>query len=209
MAHKTADNMIMKRVKSGRRETSMANRLIGKRIGILLEEGYEDQELSEPVRFLMDEGAIVKLIGSGRSSVFASRNGVARTAEFAASEVRVRDYDAFIVPGGHAPEKMRLADSMVRLIADADELGIVIAAIGRGPQLLISSKVLKDRMATCFATIVIDVKNAGAQYVDEAVVRDGNLITSRGPSDLPMFLDTIADAVGSGNSMRTQMSAGA
>ncbi len=173
----------------------MANRLVGKKIGLLLEEGYEDNEVTVPTNFLMGEGANVKFIGSGRATEFVSRHGVSRSTHLSAADTHISDFDAFVIPGGYAPEKMRLSDAMVKLIAEADDKGKFIAAIGRGPQLLISAYVVKDRMLTCHPGIVIDLKNAGAFYVDDPAVRDGNLITSRGPEDLNDFLETITEAL--------------
>jgi protease I len=173
----------------------MANRLVGKKIALLIEEDYEDSEVTVPINFLMEEGANVKLIGSGRASEFVSRNGVSRSVHLSASDANPSDFDAFVIPGGYAPEKMRFSEAMVRLIADADDKGKFIAAIGRGPQLLISAYAVKDRMMTCYAGIVIDLKNAGAFYVDDSAVRDGNIITSRNQADLTDFLETLTDAL--------------
>jgi protease I len=173
----------------------MANRLVGKKIALLLEEGYEDREVTVPLNFLTGEGANVKLIGSDRATDFVSKHGVSLSTHITATDARVSDFDAFLIPGGYAPEKMRLSHSLVNLIAEADDHGKFIAAIGHGPQLLISAGIVKDRMITSYAGIVIDIKNAGAFYVDEASVRDGNLITSRGGDDLTEFLETFTDAL--------------
>jgi protease I len=110
--------------------------------------------------------------------------------------VQLSDFDIFVVPGGYSPERLRLCADAVELIENADDNGKFIAAIGRGPQLLISAQVVKDRMLTCFIGIVVDLKNAGAYYVDESVVRDGNIITSRGVGDLADFNDALVDALG-------------
>ena len=98
---------------------------------------------------------------------------------------------------------------MVKLISDADENGKIIAAIGRGPQLLVSAGAVRDRMVTCYAGIVIDLKNAGAYYVDEPVVRDGNIITSRTIPDLQEFLELVTEALGSSSVLQKSMFAGA
>jgi protease I len=173
----------------------MANRLDGKKIALFVEEGFEDSELAEPLAYLREEGAIVVLVGSGRLPAFTGKKGLQITPDAIASELHVSDFDAFVVPGGHAPEKMRLCPPMVTLIEEADDRGKIIAAVCHGPQLLISADVLHDRMATCYASIAVDVKNAGAHYVNEAVVRDGNIITSRTPADLPQFNEAIAEAL--------------
>jgi protease I len=187
----------------------MANRLIGKKIALILEEGYDEQQVTTPLNFLKEEGAGVRFVGPSRSTIYNSNRGTSLSTDLAASEVRLADFDAFIIPGGQATEKMRLSDAVVKLISDADENGKVIAAIGHGPQLLISSGVVKDRMMTCTVGIKIDVKNAGAYYVDEAVVRDGNVISSRSVADLPDFLESITDALSSASSYQKSMFAGA
>ena len=100
------------------------------------------------------------------------------------------------MPGGYAPDKMRLRHAMVDLVRDAMEAGKPVAAICHAPSLLISANVLRGRTLTCWPSIAIDVKNAGGLYVDKPVVEDGNLITSRKPDDVPMFSDAIIRALG-------------
>ncbi|MGQ9676388.1 MAG: DJ-1/PfpI family protein, partial [Chloroflexota bacterium] len=114
------------------------------------------------------------------------------------------DFEAIVIPGGRAPEKMRLHQSMVDLVKEAEAAGLVIAAVCHGPQLLISAGVVKGRTLTCTPSIAIDVQNAGGNYVDQAVVRDGNLITSRNPDDLPMFSKTIIEALEERKARRPQ-----
>lgn len=188
----------------------MANRLEGKRIALFVEEGFEDSEVSQPLDFLRAEGAEVTLIGSGREETFTGKHGAKITPECDASEVTAEEYDAFVVPGGHAPEKMRMCVEMVQLIAQADERGKIIAAICHGPQLLISADVLRDHMATSYPSIAVDLKNAGAYYVDESVVCSGNIITSRTPADLPDFNEAIVELLTSATEKHKQpMVAGA
>jgi protease I len=187
----------------------MTNRLVGKRIALLLEEGYEDSEVTGPLTFLKEEGASVRFIGPDSTTIYKGRNGASLSADLSAGEARLSDFDAFIIPGGYAPEKMRLSETMVKLIFDADDKGKIVAAIGRGPQLLISSGVVRDRMLTCYPGIVIDLKNAGAYYVDEPVVRDGNLISSRGQGDLTDFLESLTEALGITTTYQKNMFAGA
>ena len=100
-----------------------------------------------------------------------------------------------MIPGGHAPDKMRMRHAMVDLARDAMEAGKPVAAICHGPQLLISANALRGRTLTCWPSIAIDVKNAGGLYVDKPVVEDGNLITSRKPDDVPVFCEAIIRAL--------------
>jgi protease I len=188
----------------------MSNRLHGRRVAIFAEDLFEDSELLDPMHFLRAEGAEVVIVGPGRTNQFRGKQGSLIEADVDAAAVDVAAFDAFIVPGGYAPGKMRNSDAMIELIARADDLGKVVAAICHGPQLLISADILRGRMATCVRNIAVDVKNAGASYFDDAVVVDGNLITSRTPADLPDFLEAIADAlVSTDPKARQHMVAGA
>ncbi|HEX5323768.1 MAG TPA: type 1 glutamine amidotransferase domain-containing protein [Capsulimonadaceae bacterium] len=171
----------------------MAGRLDGKRIALFVEEGFEDSELTKPLEFLRAEGADVTLVGSGRQETFTGKGGTRVTPECEATEVTAEEFDAFVVPGGYAPEKMRMSPAMVVLIAEADDHGKIIAAICHGPQLLISADVLHDHMVTCYPSIAVDVRNSGANYVDEPVVCSGNIITSRTPDDIPDFNEAIVE----------------
>ena len=121
--------------------------------------------------------------------------GTVVTSELAAGAAKAADFDALVIPGGHAPDKMRMRHAMVDLARDAMDANKPVAAICHGPSLLISSNSLKGRTLTCWPSIAIDVKNAGGHYVDKPVVEDGNLITSRKPDDVPVFSDAIIRAL--------------
>jgi protease I len=96
-----------------------------------------------------------------------------------------------VIPGGYAPDKMRLRHAMVDLVRDCMAAGKPVAAICHGPSVLINANVLRGRTLTCWPSIAVDVKNAGGRYVDRPVVEDGNLITSRKVDDLRAFNDAI------------------
>lgn len=170
--------------------------LQGKRIVILAEDDFEDSELVEPLRAMKDAGARVVIVGSGSKKSHSGKRGKATVAvEATADKVRAEDFDAIIVPGGYAPDKMRLHQPMVDLVRKAHELGKVVAAICHGPQLLISADIVRGRRVTSWPSVAIDLKNAGADWVDDTVVQDGNLITSRKPADLPRFNKAIIEAL--------------
>jgi protease I len=170
--------------------------LDGKRIAILAEEDFEDSELIEPLRATKNAGAKVVIVGSGSKESYKGKRGrVVVRVEATAESVRAEDFDAIIVPGGYAPDKMRLHQSMVNLVKEAHELGKVVAATCHGPQLLIAAGIVRGRRVTSWPSIAVDLRNAGADWVDEAVVRDGNLITSRKPADLPRFNKAIIEAL--------------
>jgi protease I len=170
--------------------------LSGKRVAILAEADFEDSELIEPMRALKGTSARVLIIGSGSQETYRGKRGSATArVDATADEVKAEDFDAVIVPGGYAPDKMRLHQSMIDLIRKAHDLGKVVAAICHGPQLLISAEIVKGRRVTSWPSIALDLRNAGADWVDEPVVQDENLITSRKPADLPRFNKAIIKAL--------------
>ena len=159
-------------------------------------ETFEDRELTGPLEALRAAGASVTLVGPTAGATFRGKRGNAVvTSDIAAGAAKIADFDAVVIPGGHAPEKMRMRHAMVDLARDLMEAGKPVAAICHGPQLLISANVLRGKTLTCWPSIAIDVKNAGGLYVDKPVVEDGNLITSRKPDDVPMFSEAIIKAL--------------
>ena len=122
---------------------------------------------------------------------YAGKHGEQVTADRAAAGTQASEFDAVVIPGGFAPDKMRLRHPMVDLVRDLMAAGKPVAAICHGPQVLINANVLRGRTLTCWPSIAVDVKNAGGHYVDKPVVEDGNLITSRKPDDLTQFTDAL------------------
>ena len=170
--------------------------LSGKRVAMLVEDGFEDRELTGPLDALRAAGATVTLVGPTAGAQFAGKRGEAIvTSDLAAGAARMSDFDALVIPGGYAPDKMRMRHAMVDLAREAMDGNKPVAAICHGPSLLISSNSLKGRTLTCWPSIAIDVKNAGGRYVDKPVVEDGNLITSRKPDDVPVFSEAIIRAL--------------
>ena len=170
--------------------------LDGKRIAILAEEDFEDCELIEPMRAMKSAGAKVLVVGSGDKATYRGKRGQSAVrVDVAADEIRAEDFDAIIVPGGYAADKMRSHQSMVELVRKAYDLGKVVAAICHGPQLLISAEIVSGHRVTSRPSIAIDLRNAGADWVDAPVVQDGNLITSRKPADLPKFNKAVIEAL--------------
>jgi len=172
--------------------------LAGKRVAVLAEDNYEDPELWYPYYRLLEAGAAVALVGTGSAQTYHSKHGYPVTVDARADDVRAADFDAVIIPGGFAPDRLRRYPAVLRLVREAFEAGKVVAAICHGPWVLVSAGVLRGRTATSVSAIKDDVANAGAQWVDREVVRDGNLITSRTPSDLPAFSRAIIGALAAG-----------
>ena len=170
--------------------------LDGKKIAILAEDGFEDSELVEPMRAMKNVGARVLIVGSGSKDSYAGKRGKAIVrVDTTADKVKVEDFNAIIIPGGYAPDHMRLHQSVIDLIRKAHDLDKVIAAICHGPQLLISADIVRGRRVTSWPSIAVDLTNAGAHWFDAAVVKDGNLITSRKPADLTRFNKAIIETL--------------
>jgi protease I len=166
--------------------------LSGKRVAMLVEDEFEDRELTGPMEALRAAGATVTIVGPASGVQFRGKRGQATvTSDLSAGAAHMKDFDALVIPGGHAPEKMRMRHAMVDLTREAMDAGKPVAAICHGPQLLISANALRGRTLTCWPSIAIDVKNAGGLYVDKPVVEDGNLITSRKPDDVAAFSEAI------------------
>lgn len=163
-------------------------------VAILVAEQYQDQEVWYPYYRLKEAGARVVTIGPERKS-YPSKHGYPITADLAVAQANSAEYDGVIVPGGFAPDFMRREPRMSQFVRAACDRGAVIAAICHGAWLLCSADILRGKTATCFFAIKDDVVNAGATYVDRDVVRDGNLITSRTPEDLPAFMKAFLDAL--------------
>lgn len=169
--------------------------LQGKRVAVLVEKLYEDLELWYPVLRLREAGCDVKVVGPKAGEVYASKHGYPAKADVAAADVQGGDLDAVIIPGGYSPDHMRRHRPMIEIVAAAAQAGKLVAAICHGPWMLCSARCIQGKRVTGFHAIRDDVENAGGIWVDEACVRDGNLITSRTPDDLPAFLTGILGAL--------------
>lgn len=168
--------------------------LHGKRVAILVEDLYQDQEVWYPYYRLKEAGAEVVVIGTGKRE-YKSKFGYPITVDATAEEVSANTLDGLIVPGGYAPDLLRRYPSVIRLVKEVNQRGKVIGAICHAGWVLCSANILRGKTATCFSAIKDDLVNAGATYVDREVVRDGHLITSRKPDDLPAFVRTIIEAL--------------
>jgi len=169
--------------------------LTGKRVAILAENMYQEMELWVPYYRLKEEGAEVKVVGAGGAKTYTSKHGYPVSVDAQAENVTALEFDAVVIPGGYAPDMMRRHDAMVRLVREAFQQGKVVAAICHAGWMLASAGILKGRKATSFFAIKDDVANAGATWVDQEVVVDGTLITSRKPDDLPAFCREIVRAL--------------
>ena len=166
----------------------------GKRIAILLESIYEDAEFWYPYYRLKEAGAQVDAVAPEKKKYFG-KYGYPAAADLSAKEADAAKYDGVIIPGGYAPDHMRRHPEMISFLKEIFDNGKVVAAICHGPWMLVSVDALKGRTVTGFFAIKDDITNAGAEFVDRNVVRDGNVITSRKPSDLPDFSKEILNAL--------------
>jgi len=169
--------------------------LKGKTIAVLVAEQYQELEVWYPLLRFREDGAETIAVGAEAGKTYDSKKGYPVVADKAIGEVSAADFDAVVIPGGWAPDFLRQDQRMVALVRDMHRAGKVVASICHGGWLLCSAGVVEGRKATCFAAIKDDMIHAGAKYVDEEVTVDGNLITSRKPTDLPAFCRQIAVAL--------------
>jgi protease I len=164
------------------------------RAAVLVEQQYQEMEVWYPLYRLREAGYTVSVVGPEGGHTYPSKLGYPCKSDISAKEVSADDFDVLIIPGGFAPDYLRRHASILSLVSGMMQKGKVVAAICHGPWVLCSTKALKGRRATCFFAIKDDVTNAGAAYEDAEVVRDGNLITSRKPDDLPAFMKAVLTA---------------
>ncbi len=169
-------------------------RLKGKRVAVLVAGMYQELEFWYPYYRLQEEGAEVVVIGP-EATQYKSKLGYPAKAELAAASARAEEFDAVVIPGGFAPDIMRRSAELVDFVRKLSQTGKVVAAICHGPWMLCSARVVSGKRVTSFVAIRDDLENAGATWVDEPVVRDWNLITSRVPADLPVFMREIISAL--------------
>lgn len=169
--------------------------LSGKRVALFVEQKYEDMEVWYPYYRLVEEGATVIRVGSGTASEYHGKYGYPVKVDKNIDEVRVDDFDALIIPGGFAPDFMRRNEAMIQFVRDTVAAGKIVAAICHGPWMLTTAEVVAGKNITSFFSIKSDLVHAGAHWQDAEVVRDGNIITSRKPADLPAFCRTIIEAL--------------
>lgn len=168
-----------------------------KKVAILIENGFEDSEFQIPHKALNGTDAEVTVLGSRLSEKYTGKQGqVSIEADATTTDARAEDFDAVIIPGGMAPDKMRTNMKTVRFVQEALNAGKLVAAVCHGPQVLIEGDLLKGKRATGFRAIRKDMQNAGANYENAPLVVDKNLITSRRPADLAIFTTAILRRLG-------------
>jgi protease I len=158
-----------------------------KTVAVLIEDVYQEMEVWYPAYRLREAGHRTLFIGTGKPE-YKSKLGYPCKAEGDIKEVQAKDFDGVIVPGGFAPDYLRRSPQILAFVAAMDKARKPVGSICHAAWVLCSAGILKGRKATCFFAIKDDVVNAGATYLDQEVVVDGNLVTSRKPDDLPAFM---------------------
>lgn len=165
-----------------------------KKVAMVLAPNFEDVEATEPKAALEDAGAEVTVVGVEKGQI-TGKKGATLEATETFDSVKPQDFDMLVIPGGGSPENLRINDAAVAWTKQFVDSGKPVGSICHGPQLLISAEVVEGRKLTAVNKIRDDLKNARANYVDEELVVDGNLITSRVPKDLPAFNEALVAAI--------------
>lgn len=165
-----------------------------KKVAVVLANNYEDIEHTSPVDAMRSAGAEITVIGVTMDEIKGKKGG-SETPDATFADVKPNDFDLLLIPGGGSPENLRIVDEAVEFTREFARSGKPVAAICHGAQLLISADVLQGRTVTAVNKIRDDIRNAGGNYVDEAIVVDDNLISSRVPDDLPAFNDALVKAL--------------
>jgi protease I len=167
------------------------------RVAILVEQQYQEMEIWYPLYRLREAGVRVVTVGAAAGAVYPSKIGYPCKAEVSWEEANASEFDGVIAPGGFAPDFIRRHVKAIDFVRDVNKRGKLVAAICHGPWVLCSAEVLRGKRATSFFAIKDDVVHAGALWEDSEVVRDGNVVTSRKPDDLPAFcvacMEVLAD----------------
>lgn len=170
-------------------------RLEGRKVAVLVEEGFEDLEFWVTVMRLREEGAHVTFVAPKAGIEFRGKNALTATSDAAAGDVETDDVDAVVVPGGWAPDKLRRSEDVTRLVRETDAAGKVVGMICHAGLVGISAGIVAGRRATGSLGIKDDLVNAGATWVDEPSVRDGNLVWGRVVEDIPAFCRELVNAL--------------
>ena len=159
------------------------------RIAVIIGDMFEDVEYTEPAKAFREKGHSLMHVGLEKGeTVKGKKEGTKVKIDKAVQDVSVDDFDALLIPGGYSPDKLRAHEEPVKFVRDFVKSGKPVFSICHAPQILITADVLRGRKVTGWRSIVQDIKNAGAQFVDEKVVEDKNIVSSRQPSDLPEFI---------------------
>ncbi len=159
-------------------------------IAVIIDEMFEDAEYAVPANAFRKAGNVLVHVGLEPGKlVRGKKEGLTVKIDKSVRDAKVADFDALLIPGGYSPDKLRVDEDAVRFTGEFVKSNKPVFVICHGPQLLITAKVLEGRTITGWKSIIQDIKNAGAHYIDQEVVEDGNLISSRSPADLSAFVN--------------------
>jgi protease I len=160
------------------------------RVAAIITDMFEDVEYAGPVEAFRKEGHEVINVGTTAGTTVKGKSQQTPVhIDRSVQEVKIDEFDALLIPGGYSPDKLRVDEVAVQFVKEFLESGKPVLSICHGPQLLITADALRGRKVTGYKSIIQDIKNAGARFVDQAVVEDGNLLSSRDPGDIPAFID--------------------
>lgn len=160
------------------------------KIAVIITDLFEDSEYTKPAQAFKNAGHELVHVGlKARQTVKGKKKGTPVKIDRAVKDVSVDEFGALFIPGGYSPDQLRVDENAVQFVKNFVQSSKPVFAICHAPQLLITAQVLKGRKITGWKSITQDIKNAGAEFVDQEVVEDGNLISSRSPDDIPAFIE--------------------
>jgi protease I len=160
------------------------------KIAVIITDMFEDVEYTRPVEAFRNEGHEVVNVGTTAGATVKGKSEQTPVQiDRSVQEARIDEFDALLIPGGYSPDKLRVDEVAVQFAKEFLESGKPVLSICHGPQLLITADALRGRKVTGYKSIIQDIKNAGAQFMDQAVVEDRNLLSSRDPGDIPAFIN--------------------
>ena len=161
-----------------------------KKIAVIIADLFEDSEYTEPAKAFRNAGYKLQHIGlKAGETVKGKKQETPVEIDKAVKDISVNEFDALLIPGGYSPDKLRVDEDAVRFAKQFVESGKPVFAICHAPQLLITADVIRGRTITGWKSVIQDIKNAGAEFIDREVVEDGHLVSSRSPGDLPAFIE--------------------
>jgi protease I len=173
--------------------------LDGLKVAVLLTDGYEPSELTEPVKALREAGASPTIISNHDGRITGKTDADVADVDRTLDQVTSAEFDALLLPGGvKNPDTLRQDEKAVRFVRETFEAGKPIAAICHAPWMLVEADVVRGRRVTSYPSLRTDLRNAGAEWVDEEVVTDRGLVTSRRPADIPAFNAKMIEEFGEG-----------
>ncbi|MFM8998751.1 MAG: type 1 glutamine amidotransferase domain-containing protein [Actinomycetota bacterium] len=176
----------------------MAGRLTGKRVAVLVDEGFEDLEFWVTVMRLREEGAVVALAGTKPGVAVRGKNALSATPDVDVASLRAEDLDALVIPGGWAPDKLRRSQAVLDLTRAVHARGAIVGMICHAGWVGASAGIIRGSRAVGSLGIKDDLENAGATWVDEPAIRDGNLVWGRVVDDIPQWCAVLVQAIEEG-----------